>query len=201
MLMGLVALIAVGLAATKVATEQSSRVVFGLGLLVLLVATLGAIVRRSGRARWVGLALFGWAYALVLLVPPFREAVAAELPGNGSLSDLVDLLRPPLSIPAEPPGKRPSSRLNKVDTSGWHFMEGGRIVDLSSEEWRPWATWLDRRNAYDARVEAAEGARRIALTFLGLAFAALGAAAGLVLEGPAQPAGASPVGPTPDLPD
>ena len=185
-LLGLVASFAIGLAAMRVATQRSARVVFGSGLLVLLITTLVALVRRGGRARWTGFALFGWAYALILVVPPLREAVALELPGCYTLAsafeELVDVLHPPLPPPVEPPGNSPSTSLVKLDASGWHFEDRGRIVDLNTEQGKPWAAYLDRRNASDARVDAADGARRIALTFLGLAFALVGGAAGHALS-------------------
>ncbi len=200
MLMGLVAILAVGLASMKVATAQCSRAAFGLGLLALLVGTLGALVRSQGRAQWIGFTLFGWAYVLVLLVPPFREVVAVELPGNELPSDLADFIHPPLAYPVEPPGQPPSTQLEKHDAGRYHYWENGQIVDLGAQERKPWAIYLDRLNAYDARDEAAGQARRIALIFLGLAFAVLGAAFGMILEGPSRPIGTPPAAPTLDRP-
>jgi hypothetical protein len=65
-LMGLVAVVAVGLAAMKFATEWMMKGSMAIGFVALLVGTLGAAVRRSGS--WIGFALFGWTYALVAFV-------------------------------------------------------------------------------------------------------------------------------------
>ncbi len=186
MLMGLVAVLALGLALLKVATDQSARVVFGLGLLSLLIATLGAFIRRQDRAPWIGFSLFGWVYATALLVPPLRETVVIDLPGRQTLYDLVNRFQPVLPEPVEPSGKSPSNILVREDSSGWHYRQGGQNLELTTEEWKPWAAYLDRKNAHDAQSDAAEAACRIALTFLGLTFAVLGSGLGLILDRPAR---------------
>ena len=186
MLMGVVAVLALGLALMKVATDQSAKVVFGLGLLILLMATLGAFIRPQDRAPWIGFSLFGWVYATVLLVPPLRETVVIGLPGHQTLYDLINLFQPVLPEPVEPSGKSPSNLLIKEDSSGWHYQQGGRILELTTEDWKPWAAYLDQKNAHDAQSDAAEAASRIALTFLGLTFATLGSALGLLLDRPAR---------------
>jgi hypothetical protein len=202
MLMGLVAIIAVGLAAMKVATDGASRLVFGSGLLSLLVGTLGALVRRRGRAAWVGFALFGWAYALVLLVPPLRNSIAAELPGEGPLEEVVDLIQPPLALPAEPAFYMPSDAIVRKGEDGrYHYTApGGQNVLLAPQETKQWDAYLGRMDAFMARRESAHQARRIGLAFLGLAFAVLGAATGQVLEDRNPVAVASPTLETPAPP-
>jgi hypothetical protein len=183
MLMGLVAILAVGLAAIKVATAEASRAVFGSGLLVLLVGTLGSLVRRQGRASWIGFALFGWAYALVLLVPSLREAVAAELPGVGPLGEVVDLIHPPLASPAIPAFYLPpGAAVEKSNKGGYQYSIGFTTVYFTPPMVKQWEAYLGLKSAFDARVEIAHQARRIALSFLGLAFAFLGAAAGHALD-------------------
>jgi hypothetical protein len=202
MLMGVVAVLAVGLAAMKVATSESSRAVFGLGFLALLVGTLGALVRSRGRAAWIGFALFGWVYALVLLVPPLRDAIAAELPGEGPLEEVVDLIQPPLAMPAEPAFYLPSeANVRKGEDGRYHYTApGGQNVLLAPQEAKQWEAYLGRLDAFEARRESARQARRIALTFLGLVFAVLGAATGQALEDRSTNTGASPATGTSNLP-
>ena len=194
MLMALVAILAVGLAAMKVATDDASRLVFGSGLLTLLIGTLGALVRSRGRAVWVGFALFGWVYALVLLGSPFREAIAAELPGLGLLEEVVTLIQPSLPLPAKPAFHLPSEAIVKRGADGqYHYTAtGGQNVLLAPQDVKPWEAYLGRIDAFEARRESARRARRNALTFLGLAFALSGALAGQLLDDRTGPAGEAP---------
>ena len=103
MLMGLVAVLAVGLVAMKVATETMMRAAFAFGLLTLLIGTLGAIVRRRGA--WIGFALFGWAYTLVALLTPIQDVIEAELRVSEPIEYLIDWLHP------EPPGTGDEPRI------------------------------------------------------------------------------------------
>ncbi len=75
MLLGIVALIAVNIAALRTGDWFWCRLLFTLTLTVHLAAILGAVYRRgSERAFWIGFALFGWTYLSLANVPMFRLA-------------------------------------------------------------------------------------------------------------------------------
>jgi hypothetical protein len=62
-----IGLIAVGLAAMRVANETTVTVMLMVTYLILVVATIGAAVRRRPH-RWLGFAIGGWAYFLPVFV-------------------------------------------------------------------------------------------------------------------------------------
>ncbi len=99
--MAVVAVLAVGLAAMRVASDAATRATFAVALVALLVGTLGAIVRRR-REAWIGFALFGWAYVAIALVNPIREAVADDLPVGKIVDRVVGWLHPDLPRPPMP---------------------------------------------------------------------------------------------------
>ena len=80
-------------------------------------------------------------------------------------------------------GRRPISQ---------YTAPGGQTIILAPQEAKQWEAYLGRKAIFEARVEAAYQARRIALTFLGLAFAGLGASAGHALSDRSTTADASP---------
>jgi hypothetical protein len=100
-LMGVVACIAIGLAALRSNDEYSAAVVFALTYLILCTSTLVAIYRRGA---WAGFAVFGWAQFLICQ-PNTAPPVGATSLSNGIAYSL--LIRhhgtgqeiPPLSNP------------------------------------------------------------------------------------------------------
>jgi hypothetical protein len=80
-LMGLVVVVAVGVAALRFASELWASI-----LLMLTLGVLGAAVlafhERAGarRAWWRGFALFGWGYVMLAFGPWASEAIAPHLP-------------------------------------------------------------------------------------------------------------------------
>ncbi len=70
-----VGLIALALAAVRIASPTlANATIYGTyGILVL--ATVGAVVRRSRSGAWRGFALFGWAYFLPVFVFGSRDLV------------------------------------------------------------------------------------------------------------------------------
>src|SRR5262245_698361 len=73
-LLGLVLFVAIGFAGLRAASDVWDSGVFGATLLALLIAVLLVVHRTGeGRAFWVGVALFGWAYLVACLVPPIES--------------------------------------------------------------------------------------------------------------------------------
>jgi hypothetical protein len=94
-LMGLVVVVAVGVAAMRFASETWAGV-----LLMLTLGVLGAAVlafhERSGprRSWWRGFALFGWGYVALALGPWASEVVAPQLPTTAGLDALSARMHP-----------------------------------------------------------------------------------------------------------
>jgi hypothetical protein len=88
-LMAVVLLVGFGFAAQWNATEFWASATYTLAILVIATATVGALPLR-GRARttWTGLAVFGWIYLLVGLLPPWNTDPIYH----------TQLVRPPLLI-------------------------------------------------------------------------------------------------------
>ena len=57
--------IALGLSALRNSSLPLSSVIFTSTLLLLCVATLGALIPGTSRIRWLGFAVFGWAYFIL----------------------------------------------------------------------------------------------------------------------------------------
>ncbi|HWE36964.1 MAG TPA: hypothetical protein VG406_10395 [Isosphaeraceae bacterium] len=89
-LLGVVVFVAVGLAALRAASPAWDAGLLGVTLGALLVAVLLAVHRADRRrAFWLGFALFGWAYLLVILAP----GVEPRLPTTKFLT-FLDSKRP-----------------------------------------------------------------------------------------------------------
>jgi hypothetical protein len=94
-LMGLVVVVAVGVAALRFASELWAGI-----LLMLTLGTLGAAVlalhERTGakRAWWRGFALFGWGYLVLAMGPWVAEAIAPKLPTTTGLDALYARMHP-----------------------------------------------------------------------------------------------------------
>jgi hypothetical protein len=94
-LMGLVVVVAVGVAALRFANELWAGVLLLTALGVLGAAVL-AFHERTGsrRAWWRGFALFGWGYVALAMGPWASEAVAPHLPTTAGLVALYARLHP-----------------------------------------------------------------------------------------------------------
>jgi hypothetical protein len=94
-LMGLVVVVAVGVAALRFASETWAGV-----LLLLTLGTLGASVLAfqewtgARRAWWRGFALFGWGYVALAMGPWASEAIAPHLPTTLGLDALYARMHP-----------------------------------------------------------------------------------------------------------
>jgi hypothetical protein len=94
-LMGLVVVVAVGVAALRFASELWAGV-----LLMLTLGVLGAAVlafhERTGASRswWRGFALFGWGYLVLAMGPWAAEAIAPHLPTTMGLDALYARMHP-----------------------------------------------------------------------------------------------------------
>jgi hypothetical protein len=85
-LMGVVLILAIGLAAWKNANAAWAGVIFLLTCGLLGLATIGSICRRdAARAGWLGFALFGWGYLGLVLASWYDEDIP-ELPALSLLA-------------------------------------------------------------------------------------------------------------------
>ncbi len=97
--MGLVGLLAVGLAALKSANQLWTDLITTLVLGTLLFALLG-LTHSTGAMRrfWSGFALFGWMYLILTQAPYFQRYVLKCSPGDGLLQYLhskIATIQPP----------------------------------------------------------------------------------------------------------
>jgi hypothetical protein len=94
-LMGLVVVVAVGVAALRFASDLWAGI-----LLMPTLGTLGAAVlafhERTGSLRswWRGFALFGWGYLVLAMGPWASEAIAPHLPTTAGLDALYARMHP-----------------------------------------------------------------------------------------------------------
>jgi hypothetical protein len=197
--LGIVAILAVGLAVMKVANGVADRVAVMGCCVSLLVGTTGAIIRRR-RSAWVGFALFGWAYFLVLLAVPLLALLgppfSSEIPVIWPVFEIEELAAWMHPLPIRPVYPLPFPVT--LDPSGEPFHEivpDGK-APLTTSERKLWEVFQAQSNAYQGRAEAFFHSIRIALAFQGLAFALCGSLAGRLLDdrsGSADP----PLAPTP----
>jgi hypothetical protein len=193
--MALIVVLASGLAAMKVASPVVFQALFGLSLLVLLISTLGAMVRRQ-REAWVGFSLFGWSYALVALVPAIKSVVLPMSPLASPIQQFTNWLHPALPFPLQP-----------LPYIAWKEGESyRRLIRGATEDFRPGPDEVKIIDDYEVlarpsqnRADAKENAPLIAHTFLGIAFAISGAAIGKLLSDRSFPASVSPESPTSNL--
>jgi hypothetical protein len=186
--MAIIAVLAVGLAAMKVATEDAARVVVLASVVALLVGIVGVIVRRE-RAAWVGFSIFGWGYLLVLLVPillphlmlsQLDQSYVTRLSIDGPVANFADWLHP--DMPA------PTSVITfnyDIDpsTNNWAKWDGNVFSPLTSAEWKVVNDYQAQKNAADQyRLRARSCATWIGLAFQGIAFAFIGASFGHLLS-------------------
>jgi hypothetical protein len=95
-LMAAVAFVAVGTAALRAASARWEQAVFTLTLGVLLTSILGAVYSRGlRRTFWLGFALFGWAYWVLIFGPWFNTFTSPHLASSRLIFDLCNLVHPP----------------------------------------------------------------------------------------------------------
>src|SRR5262249_28230249 len=95
-LLGIIAVVAIGLAAMRDASPLVFSAVFTITLVALLVALLGAWVGTRPRGAWCGFAVFGWANFLIAFVPALESSIGADLPTTGLFQDIGSRFhRPP----------------------------------------------------------------------------------------------------------
>jgi hypothetical protein len=95
-LLGVVAILGVGLAALRSPTQLWAGLALCLTLGSLTMAPLAAVYRRgTDRAFWVGFATCGWAYLVVHLAPWFDSHVGPHLATTAALDFAYDRLQPP----------------------------------------------------------------------------------------------------------
>lgn len=95
-LLVLVALIAVGLAAMKIASPMAVDAAETLLIIALATGLVGAIVRR-GEAAWVGFTVFGWLWAFLTLLPFGNIQDSKALRREPALEWVVERIR---AVPA-----------------------------------------------------------------------------------------------------
>jgi hypothetical protein len=92
-LMAIVLLAALGLVALRNASALWANATFTATLTLLLCAVLGLILRRHhARAFWLGFALFGWTYVLLVNAPWLQTHLASRLITDTLLSGLHEKL-------------------------------------------------------------------------------------------------------------
>lgn len=74
-----VAVVALGTAALRSATELWASAMFTLTLAILATAILGALFHRGNRPFWTGFALFGWGYLVLAIGPWFTSEIQPQL--------------------------------------------------------------------------------------------------------------------------
>jgi hypothetical protein len=187
-LMAIIAVLAVGLAAMKVATEDVARVVVLASVVALLVGIVGVIVRRE-RGAWVGFSVFGWGYLLVLLVPillphlmlsQLDQTCVTRLSIDGPVADFAGWLHPDMPAPT------PVITFNygiDPNTANWAKWDGNVFIPLTPAEWKLVNDYQAQKSAvYEDRVRARSCASWIGLAFQGIVFALVGAAVGHLLS-------------------
>lgn len=185
-----VAGVAVGIAAIRSSNDFWLGATFLLTVGLLCSATLGAMVDRGRDSRWLGFAIFGWAYFLLGLVPGLSNP--AGLPVRDLSRQIFEITNPdpsnvvrivPIGPDGRPIGLGPASPLNvqnmQIGPDGWPIWPG------------PANPWLNVQSYQHRRANS----EVIGRWLLVLAFARAGAAiSGLYTQGP--PWRRRPKGPT-----
>lgn len=126
-LMGVVGLLAVGLAALKSANQLWVGLTTTIVLGVLLFAILGFIHSTGPMRRfWSGFAVFGWGYLVFIYAPWFHNNVGAYLPTNYLLQSLYSIMA---QVHAPPPGSDHVAVWLKPD--GKYWVDGHEAADDS----------------------------------------------------------------------
>jgi hypothetical protein len=175
MLMGLVALIAIGLGLMRSPSDVAVSACYSVMLIALSIGLLGSILRRDGA--FVGFTVFGWLHASLTLIPVDKLLDLPVLPTIGIVDALADRLIP---RPPDPPPLPPQVSLA---SHGYAVFEGNSWREPTPKEQKivdqveSWKQALD-----EVRFKLLPNAQRIgymAMTFL---IATVGAMIGKLVE-------------------
>ena len=192
-LMALIVVLAVGLAAIRVATVGMTRAVVYLGLLALIVATVRVAVRPgTDRPGWIGAVVFGWCYALLLMPIPHinggrspnmdRDDLTEVWQIDGPIVEAALFFHPLLPEPTEPPS--PPGTLYDASTNSYTKDIGnGARGPFSPAELKAQADFKVLRQQFSDRIDLAKRAHVIGLMLQGIAFTFVGAIVGTRLAG------------------
>lgn len=112
-LLGLVLVLALGMASIREATEIWAQTIFTLTLAILFVAALAAWTGRRRDGAWRGAALFGWGYVL-LAIGPGEAWFGDKLLTNAVIDIAVHRIHGDGSPMPAPPGGTPGNPANKA---------------------------------------------------------------------------------------
>jgi hypothetical protein len=112
-LLGLVLILALGLASIREASEIWAQTIVTLTLVFLFVAALAAWTGRRRDGAWRGAALFGWGYVL-LAFGPGAAWFGDKLLTNAVLDIAVHSMHGDGLSPPPPPAGTPSNSANKA---------------------------------------------------------------------------------------
>jgi hypothetical protein len=188
MLMGLVAVVALGLGMMKYAANWLARGVVLAALVCLLFVTIAAIVRRRGQATWIGTAVFGWGYCLLILTALFVHVFVTDTHGNPLhdwwMDDLArpiaDRFHPEPPFPADP--FLHTTTVHNPKNPGPTKVVDDKEIPFTPDDLKAQAEYDARRDLYNRWGDSVQNATMIGLTIQGTAFALIGGATGRVLS-------------------
>jgi len=142
-LLAAVAFVAVACAGLRYANGWWASSLFTLALFVLIMAVLGAACSKGPRRMtWLGCALFGWAYFLLVFGPWSREHLAPRLATTQGLVYLGSKLQPNQYAWVDLGFNTSGSRLLVSGNTIWDTGTGGRI-NLNTSNAPVYSTWVD----------------------------------------------------------
>ncbi len=188
-LMGAVGLVALGLAAVRVASPLMLDLVSGVILMALALGLLGVVVGAEPRPGWRGFALFGWGYFLYVVLPWQSMTSFCPLPTERTVRHLVDSLQPRDDPPARPDFASPYEPVNFVNNLGQEVLSwptrSGTYVPLTAAEAKAWNDYKSALSAHEARAAArsewTQNATSVCHLEIALVFALFGSVAGRFL--------------------
>jgi hypothetical protein len=205
MLMGFVAMVAIGLAAMKVATEWLTRGVVLSSFVGLLVVTLGMFVRQCHRAAWIGTSVFGWGYLLLVVTSSFMNVLSGTH-GDSSYIWRIDDLAGVIAERLHPEVPYPSDLFPGVITTfdpatgRWTKVIDNQKIPYTPADLKLQAEHDARFAFYKDRANSAAQAHLIGLAIQGVAFSLVGGVTGHILSDRSAPAEPSLEARTSNLP-
>ena len=184
-LMGLVGIVALGLAAMRAGSYLAWSVAMGTMLLGLSVSSVAAMVRPSPAASWRGFAAFGWIYfGLTFFNPGFSDIAGHPFPFLIPVILVGNHLHPQPTAPPKP--TNPIVLRIQFDEDGRPSIPMARSTGgPTTSELGEARRYHEARIAYDHAVvvwsEATEFAFYIGLASMTLAFGLLGAIVGQMM--------------------